>query len=95
LPSFNINNIRRRLPNWDELFRGVRSFHVKRAYVDSPKQKLRKPAQILYYRAVSPSLVEIVRVLHEYMEPNRRLKISCPVQQFRGELACGPCLVRS
>jgi plasmid stabilization system protein ParE len=50
----------------DELFRGIRSFHLKHAGVDSPK-KLRKPVHVLYYRAVSPGPVEIVRVLHEYM----------------------------
>jgi toxin ParE1/3/4 len=57
----------------DELFRGVRSFHLKHARVDSPKYKVRKPVHVLYYRAVSPGLVEIVRVLHEHMEPSRHI----------------------
>jgi plasmid stabilization system protein ParE len=28
---------------------------------------------VLYYRAVAPGLIEIVRVLHERMEPSRQL----------------------
>jgi toxin ParE1/3/4 len=57
----------------DALFRGVRSFHLKHARVDSPKYKVRKPVYVLYYRVVSPGLVEIVRVLHAYMEPSRHI----------------------
>jgi toxin ParE1/3/4 len=40
----------------DELFRGVRSFHLKHVRVDSPKYKVGKPVHVLYYRAASPGL---------------------------------------
>ena len=30
-----------------------------------------KPVHVILYRAVEPDLVEIVRVLHERMEPSR------------------------
>jgi hypothetical protein len=58
----------------DELLRGVRSFHLKHASVNSPKHKVRKPVHVLYYRAASLGLVEIVRVLHEYMKPSRYIR---------------------
>jgi plasmid stabilization system protein ParE len=39
--------------------------------VGDPEVKVRRPVHILYYRMVRPGLVEIVRVLHERMEPSR------------------------
>jgi plasmid stabilization system protein ParE len=38
-----------------------------------PEVQVRKPAHVLYYRAVSPGVVEIVRVLHEYMGSSRHI----------------------
>jgi toxin ParE1/3/4 len=35
---------------------------------------VRRPVHILYYRMVRPDVVEIVRVLHEHMEPRRHLR---------------------
>ena len=35
--------------------------------------KVRGPVHVLYYRVVRPDLVEIVRVLHERMEPGRHI----------------------
>jgi hypothetical protein len=32
---------------------------------------VRRPVHVLFYRVVRPGLVEIVRVLHERMEPSR------------------------
>src|SRR6266581_7120926 len=54
-----------------ELLPGVRSFHLRHARGDAPKAKVRKPVHVLYYRAIQPGLIEIVRVLHERMEPTR------------------------
>jgi toxin ParE1/3/4 len=54
-----------------DLARGVRSFHLRHARADAPEAKVRRPVHILYYRVVRPGLVEIVRVLHERMEPSR------------------------
>ena len=42
-----------------ELLPGVRSFHLRHA------------RGVLYYRAIQPGLIEIVRILHERMEPGR------------------------
>ena len=55
-----------------ELAPGVRSLSVH-VRVDIPKAKVGRPVHILYYRAIAPGLIEIVRVLHERMEPNWRV----------------------
>jgi len=54
---------------------GVRSFHVRHARSGSngPGAKVKRPVHVLYYRVVTPDLIEIVRVLHERMEPSRHL----------------------
>ena len=56
-----------------ELGRGIRSFHIRHARGEDPHAQVRKPAHVLYYRIVRPDLVEIVRVLHERMEPSQHL----------------------
>ena len=57
----------------DELLAGIRSFHLRHARVDDPVSRVRRPVHVLYYRAVGPELIEIVRVLHERMEPARQI----------------------
>ena len=56
-----------------ELLAGIRSFHLRHARGDDPEAKVRRAVHILYYRAVAPDLIEIVRVLHQRMEPSRHL----------------------
>ena len=53
----------------DKLLPGLRSFHLRHARVDDPGSRVRRPVHVLYYRAVEPQLIEIVRVLNERMEP--------------------------
>jgi len=55
----------------DELLPGIRSFHVGHARGD---YGVRAPVHVVYYRAVRSDLIEIVRVLHERMEPSRHLE---------------------
>jgi toxin ParE1/3/4 len=57
----------------DDLLRGVRSFHIRHIRASDLKANVKKPVHILYYRAVAPGLVEIVRVLHEHMEPSHHV----------------------
>jgi toxin ParE1/3/4 len=57
----------------EELRPGIRSFHLRHARGADPEGKVRRPVRVLYYRAVAPGLIEIVRVLHERMEPSRHL----------------------
>lgn len=56
-----------------ELRPGVRSFHIRHARADMPEPRVRRPAHVLYYRALAPDLIEIGRVLHERMEPSQHL----------------------
>jgi toxin ParE1/3/4 len=56
------------------LSRGLRSFHLRNARAVGLKAKVRRPVHVLYYREVRPGLIEIVRVIHERMEPSRHLR---------------------
>jgi toxin ParE1/3/4 len=55
----------------NELSPGLRSFHLRHARVKGLQAKVKKPVHVLYYRAIQPGLIEIIRVLHERMEPSR------------------------
>lgn len=52
-----------------ELLDGVRSFHIRHSRIG--KAPVGDPVHVIFYRAVEPGLVEIIRVLHERMEPSR------------------------
>ena len=56
-----------------ELRPGIRSFHLRHARSGDPEGRVRRPVHVLYYQAVAPGVIEIVRVLHERMEPRRHL----------------------
>jgi len=60
--------------NRDELLPGIRSLHLRHARDDETDAKVHRPVHVLYYRVVRPGLIEIVRVLHERMEPSRHLE---------------------
>ena len=51
---------------------GIRSLHVRHAGGHDPDIKVRRAVHVLYYRAIAPDVIEIVRVLHERMEPSRQ-----------------------
>jgi toxin ParE1/3/4 len=57
----------------EELRPGIRSFHLRHTRSTDAAGRVRGPVHVLYYRAVTPDLIEIVRVLHERMEPSRHL----------------------
>jgi len=52
-----------------ELSPGIRSFHIGHV----PGSTIKNPVHVLYYRAIATDRIEIVRVLHERMEPSRHL----------------------
>lgn len=52
-----------------ELLPDLRSFHIRHARADISEPRIGRPAPILYDRPLSPDLIEIVRVLHERMDP--------------------------
>jgi len=59
--------------NRTELRSGIRSFHVRHARRASDAAKVRRPVHVLYYRVAPRGVIEIVRVLHERMDPSRHL----------------------
>jgi toxin ParE1/3/4 len=56
-----------------ELRSGIRSFHVRYARRSAEDATVRRPVHVLYYRVAQEGVIEIVRVLHERMEPSRHL----------------------
>lgn len=51
----------------------LRSFHLQHARHSLGVEKVRRPVHILYYRVASDGVIEIVRVLHERMDPSRHV----------------------
>jgi toxin ParE1/3/4 len=62
----------------EELFVGLRSFHTRHARNESREEPVAAPVHVLFFRALEPGLVEIVRVLHVRMEPSRHMGGSRP-----------------
>ncbi|GHE80060.1 hypothetical protein GCM10019059_43070 [Camelimonas fluminis] len=56
-----------------ELSAGLRSMHIRHSRSDSREAPVGDPVHVIFYRAREPDLVEIVRVLHERMEPGRHV----------------------
>jgi toxin ParE1/3/4 len=52
---------------------GVRSMHVSHAR--SSSARVRSPVHILYYRQAGEGQIEIIRVLHQRMDPTRHLQV--------------------
>jgi toxin ParE1/3/4 len=56
-----------------ELLQGLRSLHLRHVRIEDPSAGVKRPVHSLYYRAIEPDLIEIIRVLHERMEPSLHL----------------------
>lgn len=56
-----------------DLRSGLRSFHIRHAPSTPATARVRRPVHVLYYRVAQKGVIEIVRVLHERMEPSRHL----------------------
>jgi len=64
-----------------ELAAGLRSFHIRYAPANESASQVRRPVHVLYYRIASEGVIEIVRVLHERMEPGRHLVADKPTRR--------------
>lgn len=53
-----------------DLAPGIRTFHIRHM---RREHGVGEPVHVLYYRTVDAGTIEIVRVLHERMEPQRHL----------------------
>jgi toxin ParE1/3/4 len=56
-----------------ELKPGIRSFHIRHSRGESREPPVANPVHVIFYRVMQPGLVEIVRVLHDRMEPSRHV----------------------
>jgi toxin ParE1/3/4 len=52
---------------------GLRSFHVRHSREESREARVANPVHVIFYRVVQPGVVDVVRVLHERMEPTRHV----------------------
>jgi toxin ParE1/3/4 len=59
--------------NRADLMPGIRSIHLRHVRAETNEARVGSPVHLLYYRAARPGLIEIVRVLHERMDPLRHL----------------------
>ena len=51
----------------------IRSYHIRHSRSESRDAPVGNPVHLIFYRVVNPGLVEIVRVLHERMEPSQHI----------------------
>lgn len=56
-----------------DLLPGIRSLHLRHGRAGGGDEHVRRPVHILFYRLHEQGFVEIVRVMHERMEPSRHL----------------------
>lgn len=56
-----------------ELRAKIRCLHLRHALAGQTT-KVRRPVHVIYYRTAQTNLIEIVRVLHERMDPGRHME---------------------
>lgn len=56
-----------------ELTAGLLSLHIRHSRAESREASVGDPVHVIFHRASEPDLVEIVRVLHDRMEPSRHI----------------------
>ena len=56
-----------------EVRSGIRSFHVRHTRRDARDDAVRRPVHVIFYRTRQPDIIEIVRILHERMDPVRHI----------------------
>lgn len=58
----------------DELHEGLRSLHLAHAQRGIPsEQRVGQPRHVVFYRIAADDVIEIVRLLHDLMEPQEHL----------------------
>jgi toxin ParE1/3/4 len=55
--------------NRSELSVGLRSYHIRHSRGESREAPVARPVHLIFYRVAEPGVLEIVRVLHERMDP--------------------------
>ena len=54
---------------------GIRSFHIRHSRDESRETPVASPVHVIFYRLMTPGLVEIIRVLHDRMEPRLHIEL--------------------
>ncbi|MGF7242580.1 toxin ParE1/3/4 [Pseudomonas oryzihabitans] len=58
----------------DELYEGLRSLHLAHPQRGIPsEQRVGQPRHVVFYRMAADDIIEIVRLLHDLMEPKEHL----------------------
>ncbi len=68
-----------------ELVPGIRSFHIRHSRDESREVPVGSPVHVIFYCMMQPDVVEIVRVLHDRMEPRRHIGPEAESDERRGE----------
>ena len=53
-----------------EIVEGLRSHHIRHSRTQSREHPVAEPVHVIFFRASHSGLVDVVRVLHERMEPS-------------------------
>ena len=53
-----------------EIFEGLRSHHIRHSRTQSREEPVAEPVHVIFFRVSQPDLIDVVRVLHERMEPS-------------------------
>lgn len=61
-----------------ELVPALRSLHIRHCRDRSREAPAAEPVHVIVYRAIAPGVIEIARVLHERIEPGRRIGAERP-----------------
>jgi toxin ParE1/3/4 len=56
-----------------EVVPGVRSFHIRHSRNESREAPVGNPVHVIFHRVTGPGVIEIVRVLHERMDPRQHI----------------------
>jgi toxin ParE1/3/4 len=51
----------------------MRSFPIRNSRDESREAPVAEPVHVIFYRVAQPGIVDVVRVLHERMEPARHV----------------------
>jgi toxin ParE1/3/4 len=57
-----------------EVVPGVRSFHIRHSRDESREAPVANSTHVIFYRVIHAGTAEIVRVLHDRMEPRRHIR---------------------
>ncbi|AUG51543.1 type II toxin-antitoxin system RelE/ParE family toxin [Thalassospira marina] len=51
----------------------IRCFHIRHSRLHSTEQPVGRPVHVVFYRSTGSGVIEVIRVLHERMDPVRHI----------------------